>query len=102
MHLLKLLGTLYKVKLNRLENLITIKQTNDCNVVYNDCLIGIEAWSNNLLRNKPVQDNSQLGTLITFNLGRKVQLYISATGFYSRVNQSQQDETTWMPWIKLS
>ena len=88
--------------LDRLENLITIKQTNDCNVVYNDCLIGIEAWSNNLLRNKPVQDNSQLGTLITFNLGRKVQLYISATGFYSRVNQSQQDETTWMPWIKLS
>ena len=88
--------------LNKLENLITIKQTNDCNVVYNDCLIGIEAWSNNLLRNKPVQDNSQLGTLITFNLGRKVQLYISATGFYSRVNQSQQDETTWMPWIKLS
>ena len=88
--------------LDRLENLITIKQTNDCNVVYNDCLIGIEAWSNNLLRNKPVQDNSQLGTLITFNLGRKVQLYISATGFYSRVNQSQQDETTWMPWVKLS
>ncbi|WP_339068338.1 hypothetical protein [Fusobacterium animalis] len=88
--------------LERLENLITIKQTNDCNVVYNDCLIGIEAWSNNLLRNKPVQDNSQLGTLITFNLGRKVQLYISATGFYSRVNQSQQDETTWMPWVKLS
>lgn len=86
----------------RLENLITIKQTNDCNVVYNDCLIGIEAWSNNLLRNKPVTDSSPMGTLITFNLARKTQLYISSTGVYSRVNQAVQDETTWTAWIKLS
>lgn len=88
--------------LDRLENLITIKQTNDCNVVYNDCLIGIEAWSNNLLRNKPLQDNSQLGTLITFNVGRKTQIYISSTGVYTRVNQATQDESTWTTWIKLS
>ena len=88
--------------LERLENLITIKETGNCNSVYNDCLIGIESWSNILLRNKPVQDNSQLGTLITFNLGRKTQLYISSTGVYSRVNQSQQDETSWTAWVKLS
>ena len=88
--------------LERLENLITIKQTGDCNVVYSDCLIGLESWSNILLRNKPVTDSSPMGTLITFNLGRKTQLYISSTGVYSRVNQSQQDETSWTAWVKLS
>ena len=86
----------------RLENLITIKQTGDCNVVYSDCLIGLESWSNILLRNKPLQDNSPMGTLITFNIGRKVQFYISATGVYARVNQAAQDETTWTTWLKLS
>ena len=86
----------------RLENLITIKETGNCNSVYNDCLIGIESWSNNLLRNRPVQDNSVIGTLITFNIGRKVQFYISITGAYTRINQSAQDETTWTAWVKLS
>lgn len=102
MHLLKLLGTLYKVKVNRLENLITIKDTGNCNTTYSDCVIGIETWSNTLLRNKPVQDNSPMGTLVTFNIGRKAQLYISATGVYTRVNQAAQDETTWTAWVKLS
>lgn len=88
--------------LERLENLITIKETGNCNTVYNDCLIGLESWSNILLRNKPVTDSSPMGTLITFNLGRKTQFYISSTGAYSRVNQSQQDETTWTAWVKLS
>ena len=88
--------------LERLENLITIKETGNCNTVYNDCLIGLESWSNILLRNKPVTDSSPMGTLITFNLGRKTQLYISSTGVYSRVNQSQQDETSWTAWVKLS
>lgn len=88
--------------LDRLENLITIKETGNCNTVYNDCLIGLESWSNILLRNKPVTDSSPMGTLITFNLGRKTQLYISSTGVYSRVNQSQQDETSWTTWVKLS
>ena len=88
--------------LERLENLITIKETGNCNTVYNDCLIGLESWSNILLRNKPVTDSSPMGTLITFNLGRKTQLYISSTGVYSRVNQSQQDETSWTTWVKLS
>lgn len=88
--------------LDKLENLITIKETGNCNTVYNDCLIGLESWSNNLLRNKPVTDNSPMGTLITFNLGRKTQLYVSSTGVYSRVNQSQQDETSWTAWVKLS
>ena len=86
----------------RLENLITIKQTGDCNVVYSDCLIGLESWSNILLRNKPLQDNSVMGTLITFNIGRKAQFYISAIGVYTRINQSAQDETTWTAWVKLS
>lgn len=88
--------------LERLENLITIKQTGDCNVVYSDCLIGLESWSNILLRNKPLQDNSVMGTLITFNIGRKAQFYISAIGVYTRINQSAQDETTWTAWVKLS
>ncbi|WP_336017578.1 hypothetical protein [Fusobacterium polymorphum] len=86
----------------RLENLITIKETGNCNTVYNDCLIGIESWSNNLLRNRPMQDNAVIGTLITFNIGRKVQFYISITGAYTRINQSAQDETTWTAWVKLS
>ena len=86
----------------KLENLITIKQTGDCNVVYSDCLIGLESWSNILLRNKPLQDNSVMGTLITFNIGRKAQFYISAIGVYTRINQSAQDETTWTAWVKLS
>ena len=86
----------------KLENLITIKETGNCNTVYNDCLIGIESWSNNLLRNRPMQDNAVIGTLITFNIGRKVQFYISITGAYTRINQSAQDETTWTAWIKLS
>ena len=85
-----------------MENLITIKETGNCNTVYNDCLIGLESWSNILLRNKPVTDSSPMGTLITFNLGRKTQFYISSTGAYSRVNQSQQDETSWTVWVKLS
>ena len=86
----------------KLENLITIKETGNCNTVYNDCLIGIESWSNNLLRNRPMQDNAVIGTLITFNIGRKVQFYISITGAYTRINQSAQDETTWTAWVKLS
>ena len=86
----------------RLENLITIKETGNCNTVYNDCLIGIESWSNNLLRNRPMQDNAVIGTLITFNIGRKVQFYISITRAYTRINQSAQDETTWTAWVKLS
>ena len=89
-------------KFSTVENLITIKETGNCNTVYDDCLIGIETWSNNLLRNRPVQDNSVIGTLITFNIGRKVQFYISISGAYTRINQSAQDETTWTAWIKLS
>ena len=88
--------------LNRLENLITSKQSGDCNTVYSDCLIAIEHWSGNFLRNKPVQNNTNIGTLITFNVGRKTQMYISSTGVYTRVNQATQDETTWTAWVKLS
>ena len=45
---------------------------------------------------------STVENLITINLGRKTQFYISSTGAYSRVNQSQQDETSWTAWVKLS
>ena len=86
----------------KLENLITSKQSGDCNTVYSDCLIAIEHWSGNFLRNKPVQDNTNIGTLITFNVARKTQMYISSTGVYTRVNQATQDETTWTAWVKLS
>lgn len=85
-----------------MENLITSKQSGDCNTVYSDCLIAIEHWSGSLLRNKPAQDNTNIGTLITFNVGRKTQIYISSTGVYTRVNQATQDESTWTTWIKLS
>ena len=102
MHLLKLLGTLYKVKVNRLENLISFKNTGNCNAVYNDCFVGIENWSGAFLRNKPLQDSSNMGTLITFNLGRKTQIYIGNIGVYSRINQADQTETTWTAWVKLS
>ena len=87
--------------LDRLENLISLKNTGNCNEVFNDCLIGIEHWSGSLLRNKPAQDNTNIGTLITFNVGRKTQIYISSTGVYTRVNQATQDESTWTTWIKL-
>ena len=85
-----------------MENLITIKSTGDCNSVFSDCLIGVEHWSGTSLRNKPLQDSSNMGTLITFNLGRKTQIYISNIGVYTRVNQAAQDETTWTLWVKLS
>ena len=88
--------------LERLENLISLKNTGNCNEVFNDCLIGIEHWSGSLLRNKPAQDNTNIGTLITFNVGRKTQIYISSTGVYTRVNQAAQDETTWTAWVKLN
>ena len=84
-----------------MENLISLKNTGNCNEVFNDCLIGIEHWSGSLLRNKPAQDNTNIGTLITFNVGRKTQIYISSTGVYTRVNQATQDENTWTPWVKL-
>ena len=86
----------------KLENLISLKNTGNCNKVFNDCLIGIEHWSGSLLRNKPAQDNTNIGTLITFNVGRKTQIYISSTGVYTRVNQAAQDETTWTAWVKLN
>nr|DAQ93392.1 MAG TPA: hypothetical protein [Caudoviricetes sp.] len=87
--------------LDRLENLISLKNTGNCNAVFSDCLIGVEHWSGTSLKNKPSQDISDMGTLITFNLGRKTQIYISNIGVYTRVNQAAQDETTWTAWIKL-
>jgi hypothetical protein len=89
------------VILYRLENLISLKNTGNCNAVFSDCLIGVEHWNGTSLINKPSQDISDMGTLITFNLGRKTQIYISNIGVYTRVNQAAQDETTWTAWIKL-
>lgn len=85
-----------------MENLIAIKSTGNCNAVFSDCLIGVEHWSGTPLRNKPTQDTSDVGVLITFNLVRKAQIYIGKFGTYTRVNQAAQDETTWTPWVKLS
>nr|DAM42675.1 MAG TPA: hypothetical protein [Caudoviricetes sp.] len=85
-----------------MENLISLKNTGNCNAVFSDCLIGVEHWSGAFLRNKPSQDISNMGTLITFNLGRKTQIYIGNIGVYSRINQADQTETTWTAWVKLS
>ena len=86
----------------RLENLIKVKGTGDCNIVHTDCAISLETWSGKVLKNKPISDDSVMGTLITFNLARKVQLYVSASAMYSRINQGSEDYNSWLSWIKLS
>ncbi|WP_405356003.1 hypothetical protein [Fusobacterium animalis] len=88
--------------LDRLENLIKVKGTGDCNIVHTDCAISLETWSGKVLKNKPISDDSVMGTLITFNLARKVQLYVSASAMYSRINQGSEDYNSWLSWIKLS
>ena len=88
--------------LERLENLIKVKGTGDCNIVHTDCAISLETWSGKVLKNKPISDDSVMGTLITFNLARKVQLYVSASAMYSRINQGSEDYNSWLSWIKLS
>ena len=86
----------------KLENLIKVKGTGDCNIVHTDCAISLETWSGKVLKNKPISDDSVMGTLITFNLARKVQLYVSASAMYSRINQGSEDYNSWLSWIKLS
>ena len=88
--------------LERLENLIKVKGTGDCNIVHTDCAISLETWSGKVLKNKPISDDSVMGTLITFNFARKVQLYVSASAMYSRINQGSEDYNSWLSWIKLS
>lgn len=89
-------------RFSSLENLIKIKTTGNCNAVFSDCLISVENWSGAALQNKPTTDSSEVGVLITFNLNRKTQLYISGTGLYTRVNQSYQTENDWTAWVKSS
>ena len=86
----------------RLENLIKVKRSGDCNVVHNDCTIAFEPWSNTLLKNRPIGDNNPAGILISFYYGRRVQLYISGNTMYTRVNQGSEDYNSWLQWIKCS
>ena len=86
----------------RLENLFKIKQTKDCNVVHNDCVIAFESWSGFLMNNRPAGDTNNFGMLITFNYARKTQLYISGGSMYTRVNQGAEDYYSWSPWIRCS
>ena len=102
MHLLKLLGTLYKVKVNRLENLIKIKNTRDCNIIHNDCTIAFESWSGFLMKNRPNADTNNFGILISFYYARRTQLYISGGSMYARVNQGIEDYNSWSPWIRCN
>lgn len=86
----------------RIENLIKIKGTGDCNIIHTDCAIALETWSGKLLENRPGTDFSKSGMLISFNYPRKVQLYISATGMYTRINQGPEDYNSWLSWIKCN
>lgn len=86
----------------RLENLIKVKRSGDCNVVHNDCTIAFEPWSNTLLKNRPIGDNNPAGILISFYHGRRVQLYISGNTMYTRVNQGAEDYNSWLQWVKCS
>ena len=86
----------------RLENLIKVKGTGDCNIIHTDCAIALETWSGKLLENKPDTDFSKSGMLISFNYPRKVQLYISTTGMYTRINQGPEDYNSWLSWIKCN
>ena len=94
--------TLYKFSNTRIENLIKIKGTGDCNIIHTDCAIALETWSGKLLENRPGTDFSKSGMLISFNYPRKVQLYISATGMYTRINQGPEDYNSWLSWIKCN
>ena len=86
----------------RLENLIKVKNTKDCNIIHNDCTIAFESWSGYLMNNRPAGDNNNFGILISFYYARKTQLYITGGSMYTRVNQANEDYNTWGPWIKCS
>ena len=88
--------------LDRLENLIKVKNTKDCNIIHNDCTIAFESWSGYLMNNRPAGDNNNFGILISFYYARKTQLYITGGSTYTRVNQANEDYNTWGPWIKCS
>ena len=86
----------------RLENLIKVKRSGDCNIVHNDCTIAFEPWSSTLLKNRPNNENNPAGILISFYHGRRVQLYISGNTMYTRVNQGAEDYNSWLQWVKCS
>ena len=88
--------------LERLENLIKVKSTKDCNIVHNDCAIAFESWSGYLMKNRPAGDNNNFGILISFNYPRKTQLYISGGSMYTRVNQGTEDYNSWSLWLRCS
>ena len=51
--------------------------------------------------NSPVPSAS-LGSLITFNIGRKMQICVTYNKAYARINQGVQNDKTWLPWVNLS
>ena len=54
------------------------------------------------MTNRPVADNSQMGLLLTFSYGRKMQMYISSSGTYIRLNQGPENYSSWLGWMRLS
>ena len=88
--------------LERLENLIKVKNTRDCNIIHNDCTIAFESWSGFFMKNKPNADTNDFGILISFYYARRTQLYISGSSMYTRVNQGSEDYNSWSPWIRCN
>ena len=91
-----------KSLLNKLENLFKVRGSKDCNVVYTDSIISFETWSGYVMTNRPVADNAQMGLLLTFSYGRKMQMYISSSGTYIRLNQGPENYSSWLGWMRLS
>ena len=85
-----------------LENLFKVRGSKDCNVVYTDSVISFETWSGYVMTNRPVADNAQMGLLLTFSYGRKMQMYISSSGAYIRLNQGPENYSSWLGWMRLS
>lgn len=54
------------------------------------------------MTNRPVADNAQMGLLLTFSYGRKMQMYISSSGAYIRLNQGPENYSSRLGWMRLS
>ena len=85
-----------------LENFFRVRGSKDCNAVYTDSIISFETWSGYVMTNRPATDNSQMGLLLTFSYGRKMQMYISSSGTYIRLNQGPENYSSWLGWMRLS
>ena len=91
-----------KEAFNKLDNIngVSPSSNRDCNSVNKRNAIDIAiSQYENPLKNTP--DDNLSGTLITFNIGRITQFYISTGSTWTRVNQGSQNETSWSVWQKL-